>query len=163
MQKDYDHKGDEIRGLIQVSSKLGVEANDEEAQDLIAIEKKERNKKILKWGIIGLVIVGIILAIVLPLTLRKKPDPDNPPTPTPPLEYYNPYVIDKASIKILPAQTTGIIRVPSGNYNAEHHSRAFNRILKKMRNANSTYGVNTTSIPTGKNNQLIKNLNFSFV
>lgn len=116
---------------------------------------------------IGLAIVGVILAIVLPLTLgRKNPDnPPSPPPPGPPLEYYNPYVIDPKSVQIFPSRTTGIISVPTG-YNAEHHSYVFKKLLSKMRNdingSNTTYGVNTQAIPVGANNRLIRNLNFTF-
>jgi hypothetical protein len=55
-------------------------------------EADDKKKKMLKWGIIGgLVLIITILAIVLPLTLRKKPPP-NPIGPTPlPGGLMNPY------------------------------------------------------------------------
>jgi hypothetical protein len=114
--------------------------------------------------LIGLLIVAVILAIVLPLTLKKKPD--NPPTPgppAPPLDYYNPYVIDPKTVQVFPSRTTGIISVPSG-YDSEHHSYVFKRLLSKMRGnaSNSTYGVDSKAIPVGVNNKLIRNLNFTF-
>jgi hypothetical protein len=104
--------------------------------------------------LIGLLIVAVILAIVLPLTLKKKPD--NPPTPgppAPPLDYYNPYVIDPKTVQVFPSRTTGIISVPSG-YDSEHHSYVFKRLLSKMRGnaSNSTYGVDSKAIPVGVNN-----------
>lgn len=46
----------------------------------------EKKKKYLKWGLIGgLLLIALTLAIVLPLTLGGKNNPDNPtPTPDPP-------------------------------------------------------------------------------
>ena len=84
-----------------MSSNIGGITNDGDALELQRAEKDLKKKKIIKFGLIGLLIVGVILAIVLPLTLKRKPDPDNPPTPgppTPPLDYYNPYVIDPKSV-----------------------------------------------------------------
>ena len=60
------------RGLIQVASKLGNVTNDEEGQDIVDAQKNEKKRKIIRFSIIGLLIVGVILAIVLPLTLKKK-------------------------------------------------------------------------------------------
>ena len=106
--------------------------------------------------------IAIILAIVLPLTLgKKKPQP---PKPKPPVDYYNPYVLDPKSVQVFPSRTTGIIKVPV-DYDAEHHSYVFKRLLTKMRGgnvSNSTYGVNSSAIPMGVNNKLIRNLNFTF-
>ena len=94
--------------------------------------------------------------------MRKKPEPPpNPPTPKPPVDYYNPYVIDPKSVQILPSRTTGIIKVGQ-NYNPEAHSAAFNRILSKLKDSPLQKGVNTTSIPVGLNNKFIRNLNFTF-
>lgn len=116
-----DEAEDQKRGLIQVASKVGNITNDGDAEELLAAQRNEKKKKIIKFGIIGLLIVGVILAIVLPLTLKKKPDDPPSPPPAPPLEYYNPYVIDPKSVQVFPSRTTGIISVPSG-YNSEHHS-----------------------------------------
>jgi hypothetical protein len=69
---------------------------------------------------IGILSIGVILAIVLPLVLHKKPVPP-PPGPKPPVDFYNPYVIDPKSVQILPARTTGIIKVAQ-QYNSEEHS-----------------------------------------
>jgi len=44
-------------------------------------DKDAQRKKYIKIGLIVLGVVAVILAIVLPLTLRKKPD--NPPRPDP--------------------------------------------------------------------------------
>jgi hypothetical protein len=98
---------------------------------------------------------------VLTLTLGKnKPVP---PKPKPPVDYYNPYVIDPKSVQVYPSRTTGIIKVPV-DYDPEHHSYVFKRLLSKMRGkaANSTFGVNSSAIPTGANNKLIRTLNFTF-
>lgn len=85
-----------------MSSNIGGITNDGDAIELQRAEKDLKKKKIIKFGLIGLLIVAVILAIVLPLTLKPKPpNPDNPPTPgppTPPLDYYNPYVIDPKSV-----------------------------------------------------------------
>ena len=67
-------------------------------QNLAAAKKKK-----ICYGIIGfLIVLGVILAIVLPLTLKKKDDPEpTPPTPQPenpisPFDWqeYDPYVVD---------------------------------------------------------------------
>jgi len=108
----------------------------------------------------GLLGIGVILAIVLPLALRK-PQPPNPPKPKPPVDFYNPYVLDPKSVQVLPSKTTGIIKVAQ-QYNSEAHSEAFGRILSKLKDSSLKQGVNTTAIPVGLNNQLIRNLNFTF-
>jgi len=42
----------------------------------------------------------VILAIVLPLTLKKSDDNNNPPSPPSPVpDNYNPYNLDKSNIK----------------------------------------------------------------
>ncbi len=82
-----------------MSSNIGGITNDGDALELQRAERDLKKKKIIKFALIGLLIVGVILAIVLPLTLKR--NPDNPPTPgppTPPLDYYNPYVIDPKSV-----------------------------------------------------------------
>jgi hypothetical protein len=50
----------------------------------------EKKKKYIKWGIIGtLLLIGLTLAIVLPIVLKKGGDPKPspvPPTPGPPFD-----------------------------------------------------------------------------
>jgi hypothetical protein len=96
------------RGLIQVASKLGNGSVDEDHLDLVDAQKNEKKRKIIRFSIIGLLIVGVILAIVLPLTLKKKKP--IPPKPKPPVDFYNPYVIDPKSVQVFPSRTTGIIK-----------------------------------------------------
>ena len=72
--------------------------------------------------IIGIAIlsIGIILAIVLPIVLQKKPVPPGP-GPKPPVDFYNPYVIVTKSVEILPSRTTGVMKL-NQQYNSEQHS-----------------------------------------
>jgi hypothetical protein len=50
-----------------------------------SMTQEEKRRKLIKWGIIGgIVLIVVILAIVLPLTLIK-PTPPTPPTPPGPL------------------------------------------------------------------------------
>ena len=69
--------------------------------------------------IIGIAIlsIGIILAIVLPIVLNKKPVPG----PKPQVDFYNPYVIVPKSVEILPSRTTGVMKF-NQSYNSEQHS-----------------------------------------
>ena len=91
--------------------------------------------------------IGIVLAIVLPLTLRKKPIPVKPTG-----DFYNPYVLDPKSVKVLPSKTTGIIKVVS-EYSPEQHSEAFNRVLSNLKDGHPLKkGINSTAIPMGLNN-----------
>jgi hypothetical protein len=71
---------------------------------------KLRKKKILIGIGIGIAIIGVILAIVLPIVLHKKPVPPQP-GPKPPVDFYNPYEIVPKSVQILPSRTTGIMKV----------------------------------------------------
>jgi len=61
----------------------------------------------------------------------------------------------------LPSRTTGILKV-SDKYSLENHSKAFNRVLSKLKDSPLKQGVNSTAIPLGVNNPLIRNLNFTF-
>ena len=71
---------------------------------------KLRKKKILIGIGIGIAIIGVILAIVLPIVLHNKPVPPQP-GPKPPVDFYNPYEIVPKSVQILPSRTTGIMKV----------------------------------------------------
>ena len=79
---------------------------------------RQRNKKILMGVGIGILSIGVILAIVLPFVVDNKAVP---PGPEPPFEFYNPYVIDPQSVKTLPSRITGIMKVQQ-KYNSEEHS-----------------------------------------
>ncbi len=77
-------------GLIQTKSQMSIHPNSE-TLPAESWSEKEKRKKIIKWSIIGAVIlIIVVLAIVLPLVLIKHDD--NPVDP--PLAYYNPYKID---------------------------------------------------------------------
>jgi hypothetical protein len=102
----------------------------------------------------------VVLAIVLPLTLGGNHDD---PTPGPPIpDNYNPYVFDEKEMEYFPARITGIIRA-NDEYNSEHHAFALRKLLSNLKDDHPLKkGINSTSIPKGMNNKLIKNLNFTF-
>ena len=107
--------------LIQTESVAGGASGEGDALSLEQA-KKLRRKKILMIIGIAILSIGIILAIVLPIVLHKKPVPPGPgPGPKPPVDFYNPYVIVTKSVEILPSRTTGVMKL-NQQYNSEQHS-----------------------------------------
>ena len=105
--------------LIQTESVAGGASGEGDALSLEQA-KKLRKKKILMIIGIKILSIGIILAIVLPIVLHKKPVPPGP-GPKPPVDFYNPYVIVPKSVEILPSRTTGVMKL-NQPYNSEQHS-----------------------------------------
>ena len=87
-------------------SNNNVSGANERSGDFEETNNSSKKKKKIIYGAIGAVLViGIVLAIALPLALKKDDEnPDNPPgpPPTPPLPYdyqeYNPYTTDDSQI-----------------------------------------------------------------
>lgn len=97
----------------------------EERQDLLGghdedldnrpIDNPTGNSKKKKIIIISLSIVialGVLLAIVLPLSLKKEENNTNPPNP---FDYqeYNPYILNKDDIKESDWFAHGVIQIPT--------------------------------------------------
>ena len=75
---NYDDENSEEK-LIKDNQKIQNQTK-EATQDM---EQSERKKKIIKWSVIGgIVTIAVVLAIVLPITLKKKNDDNPKPTPT---------------------------------------------------------------------------------
>lgn len=123
-----------------------------------------RKKKII-YGIIGFVVlVGIILAIVLPLTLKKKdnpPGPDPSPTPAPiPFNYpeYNPYEVDDSQTTATVFKAQYIIKDPTYN-KTKNAQRSLNekraKAFMKLSDSGASYTpVNPQDIPILQDNNV---------
>jgi hypothetical protein len=64
---------------------------------------KTKKYKLYKRGFLGVVVIGLIIALSLGLQPGDKPTPPGPgpnpgPPPTPPGDFYNPYSVDNSSI-----------------------------------------------------------------
>lgn len=90
----------------------------------------------------------VILAIVLPLTL-KKGGHDNP---SPPVIYshYNPYYTKES--KNLQSNMSGIISAPA-QYDHTQHLHALNNIIPTNKDGTKKLGIDSKGIPKGANNK----------
>jgi len=99
-----------------------------------------KRKKVIKWGIIGaLILIAVILAIVLPLTLSKKDGGGNGPI-TPVAPHYNPYKLSKDDVKDDGSSFSGIIKAPN-QYNRAHHLSAVENIIPVLQDGTKKLGV----------------------
>ena len=141
-----------------LENEKGDKAPDTKAgRDYSSIIDKDqlKKKKRIKYGIIGLLIlIVIILAIVLPLTLKKGDSPYNPPITYP---HYNPYST-KSSV-FLQSNMSGVIQAPD-TYDHDLHIQALNRVIPVLKDGTKKLGIDSKGIPKGDNNLFIKNLNF---
>lgn len=99
----------ESEGLPLIQTESVAPPNEAETLNLEQANKLRKKKILIGIGI-GIAIIGVILAIVLPIVLHKKPVPPQP-GPKPPVDFYNPYEIVPKSVQILPSRTTGIMKV----------------------------------------------------
>lgn len=86
----------------KINATQNVTQNQTQGRDYSSIIDKDqmRRKKYIKWGIIGgIALIALILAIVLPLTLKSDGGGGNPDTPVIP-KHYNPYKVDDKDIKL---------------------------------------------------------------
>lgn len=75
--------------------------------------RSQKKKKYIKWGIIGgIILIAVILAIVLPLTLKSSGGggDNNGPVPQPPLDKENPYSADPNKVVDNQVSITGILQ-----------------------------------------------------
>lgn len=134
-------------------------------------ERSQKRKKYIKWGIIGaIIVIAVILAIVLPLTLKKGGGggDDNGPVPQPPLTKQNPYTVDESKIVDNQVSITGILQT------GDSSSRLFSKqsLFSELRDdpptppptpVEANYSVNWTSqLKVDRNNQFVFGLNFTF-
>ena len=113
-----------------------------------------KKKKRIKYGIIGLLIlIVVILAIVLPLTLKKGNSPYVPFT----YPHYNPYST-KSSVD-LQSNVSGVIQAPA-TYDHDLHIQALNRVIPILKDGTKKLGIDSKGIPKGDNNLFTNNLNF---
>lgn len=114
----------------------------------------------------------MVLAIVLPIVLggKKKPDPEpNPPVPVVPLGQ-NPYFVEVDTQKSTAWSRSGLLKFDVNRTKVataveSHLSEATKRLLLGEASvaAGKQIGVNwTTSLLTGPNNQIKKNLRYNF-
>ena len=100
--------------LLQNDNKGDINAT-KQGRDYSSIIDKEKlaKRKKIKWGIIGLLIlIAVILAIVLPLTLKKSGGGGNNDNPDKPIVYshYNPYGTKESTN--LQSNISGILFAP---------------------------------------------------
>lgn len=91
----------------------------------------------------------VILAIVLPLTL-KKGGHDNPSPPPVIYSHYNPYSTKES--KNLQSNMSGIISAPA-QYDHTQHLHALNNIIPTNKDGTKKLGIDSKGIPKGANNK----------
>ena len=93
MNHDHDTESSQADLLPGVKGKNRSESYSIERGGGITDEQRAKKKKIIKWAvIIGILVIAVILAIVLPLTLKSSSDDTVP-------SGYNPYVADPKSVQ----------------------------------------------------------------
>ena len=110
------NKADQANKIKLLDTKNGQQGDITNNSDAQRIESKTNNKKkrIIKVTLITVLIIGIILAIVLPLTLLNPSKPINPVDPVDPVDPTNPWnlfngtdCIDGAQIDYLQTLLSG--------------------------------------------------------
>ena len=90
--KDFEDEGSQAELLQGGGGQLNGTSK---ASELVQTDKQAKRKKLIKWGIIGaIILIIIILAIVLPLTLQNSDDKKGPPFGP----GFNPYKGDPNSV-----------------------------------------------------------------
>lgn len=108
----------------------------------------QSKKKKIKYGIIGaLILIAIILAIVLPLTLKKSGGGNGPPPPIPP--GFNPYTAKTVQDQ---GSNVSLVLDAADGYNPELHMQALHSIIPKLKDGSPKLGVDSKAIPRGVNN-----------
>lgn len=97
--------------------------------------------------------IAIILAIVLPLTLKKSGGGDGPTPPIP--QNYNPY--SAKTVTNQGSNVTLILEAANG-YEPELHMQSLHSIIPRDKDGEPKLGVDSKAIPRGINNNFAQEL-----
>lgn len=157
--EDEDTQSDLLQNDKQQPTNINATKQGRDYSSIIDKDKLAKRKKI-KWGIIGLLIlIAVILAIVLPLTLKKSGGGGGNNNKPFTFEHYNPYKL-KVSTE-LQSNVSGTISAPT-SYSHNLHMQALESVIPVTADGKKKLGIDSKAIPTGANNQFSANLNYQF-
>lgn len=163
----FDEKsGGDRQALVNESG--SVLPNVGRHSSLAGSEAKRAKKKKMIIGGVALLVVIAIAVLVLVLTLGRGsddgpvppspapgPDPPTPPTPPGPIPAFNPYVVEAASRVDKAWEMSGVVKADQKQLEAMQ-SR------KQNVGASGKVAIDASTIPSGGNNPIIKQVRYEF-